>query len=195
MWCRYFEFDATCCFMSAMCQWSGRYPYWYACDCIYVAVVTNILFLQVWSYTGSLTCSSCTAGYFSVNGSACAACPAGSTSMAGASQCTPCPMGTSQGQVGQVWTNACLVYLRKIEQLSHCCRARVDFIQSQCLVCASGTFASAVGSAICTPCDTGYYSQLSTLGGNVGPTVCTACAPGSFNMVCCGLRIGFMFEY
>ena len=75
-------------------------PVFYASD--RVGVLNNILFRQVWSHSGSLTCSSCTAGYFSVNGSACAACPAGSTSVAGAAQCTPCPAGTSQGQVGQV---------------------------------------------------------------------------------------------
>jgi hypothetical protein len=84
-------------------------------------------------------CTSCLPGTYTNTTTAikCSNCPAGSQSLAGASTCTPCPLGTSNSLAGGL-----------------------------CYKCYAGTFAGTVGLSKCTECPTGSSSAVGALSCN-----------------------------
>ena len=106
---------------------------------------------------GDVDCVDCVAGrYSSVNPSSppvsCSLCPAGQTSLAGASGCTDCPAGS-----------------------------RSSFQDSLCTFCERGTY-SGPGAMVCPTCDPGESSdntyELDGVTVKKGPTYCDPCEAG-----------------
>ncbi|MFT3922334.1 MAG: SdiA-regulated domain-containing protein [Myxococcales bacterium] len=108
------------------------------------------------------------------------ACEPGSFSTSGFAPCTPCAVGSYQGQPGQT---ACLPCAAGTSQdLSG---------QTACLPCTAGSYQGQWGQTACLPCAAGSYQSLSgqtacqlcaagEYQGMTGQTMCVDCSPGSF---------------
>ncbi len=90
-----------------------------------------------------MACAACPAGHISAAGAAsCAVCAAGTFASSNATVCTPCPPG------------------------SHC-NAGISY------PCSAGTFSAVNGATSCSPCDSGTFSAS-------GAQLCVPCTAGYF---------------
>ena len=102
-------------------------------------------------------CANCLAGAYSLAGSPCTDCPAGTFSAAaGASACTDCPAGTFSAAAGASVASACSACAPHAQSLAgsaHClCNAGYTGADGgPCSACAAGEYKRTAGSAACTP--------------------------------------------
>ena len=135
------------------------------------------------SYFDTVNCAStlCPPGTFCPGGTFSATpCSAGSFSAnAGASECTLCLAGTSQGEVGQTECVACPVgTFSAVEGAITCAECEAGFFQgnvgqTSCDACPPGKFSNITGAAECQNCTAGTSQGLS------GQTECIDCGPGT----------------
>jgi hypothetical protein len=121
----------------------------------------------------------------------CTPCPAGSFSLAGAQQCTPCLVGTEQPSTGSTACAACAPGYAALTQGTPACQACPGGTyeanaRTACPACGPGTFApsgstaciscpentfSSGGRATCGPCP---YFSVSLGGGDISGCLCQA---------------------
>ena len=99
------------------------------------------------------------AGYFAVLGVE-VACPAGTWSAPGATQCTLCPAGTYSVAIGAT-------------------------SQSTCLPCPAGTWSGTAGVTSCTPCQSGTYSTTTGRTTACSSLCKTSCSTGQYMTAVC----------
>ena len=114
-------------------------------------------------------CVNADAGYFSSLGVE-VACPAGTWSAAGATQCSLCPAGTSSSVIGATSSSSC-----------NPCPAGTwsNAGAARCIPCISGTWSTTIGRTTactntCRSCPTTQYASSSCTAWQ--DTVCTACS-------------------
>ena len=138
------------------------------------------------STQGSLTCTQCPAGtysleYMATSNTVCTPCLAGTYSDAGATSCTPCPVNTYSNTAGSGSCTQCSPgFFNNDPGSTECigCDARSFLNQNQwgswCEYCPTGTY-SEYGSTSCTPCPAGTYH------GAIG--LCFSCPTGTYSNV------------
>jgi len=115
-------------------------------------------------------CSNCPAGTFSnvsgaTNSSVCASCLAGTYAAAGSSACTTCPARSSSLDGSASITN-CI-----------CDAGSTGPNGGPCVLCAVGKYKVANGTAVCTDCLAGTFSNVS---GATNLGVCATCLAGTY---------------
>ena len=119
----------------------------------------------------SCACTSCSAGKASSSSqaTACVNCALGKYAKAGATQCSSCPVGTSQGAVGRSLCPSCNPGMYAATSEAH-----------QCSPCEGGKYQSEGGTTTCKDCPAGKYQN----NGAGTYTFCTPCGSRSTPSSC-----------
>lgn len=112
------------------------------------------------------SCTKCNAGYYLSSGS-CVACPAGTISSAGATECTPCAVGTYASGTGNTLCRACEAGYYAGNTGS-----------SSCTLCRANTYSNARAST-CSACGSGKYSAFGSSSCSNCPGNCKTCSNGT----------------
>ncbi len=135
-------------------------------------------------------CTNCTAGYSCTRGIE-TICPAGTYSLAGASECTPCPAGSYSATDGSSSCTSCDPGQYSAGNATSCSTCPAGY---RCpggtdkIVCPSGSY-SAASSTSCTICPAGYQCPGGTnkiacpagqYQGSTGQSSCVSCTSGFY---------------
>ncbi|KAJ7155109.1 hypothetical protein C8R46DRAFT_911118, partial [Mycena filopes] len=120
----------------------------------------------------------CAPGTF-ISGTSCSACPAGYSSGADATACSPCGPNTYSTNGGSASCGALTCTSGQFLSGNFCgtCSAGTFSAagDSSCTPCAANSFSNADGASACTTCPSGTKSAAYITG-----TTCTSCSPGTF---------------
>eukprot|EP00048_Salpingoeca_helianthica_P004255 m.75178 g.75178 ORF g.75178 m.75178 type:complete len:2506 (-) comp13123_c5_seq3:28-7545(-) len=136
--------------------------------------------------SSTMSCETCPSGQYVGAGSvSCLGtlCAPGTTDLddSAASECVPCPLGTTQPLAGQ--SGPCMDIATCVAG-TYQLTAGTPVQQTVCSSCPDGTFSSTAGATTCTPFASCPPGTMQALGGAPTPTsnrVCVNCSKGTFS--------------